>query len=258
VTQGSLFPIFVGYLCNNYCVLCNQGRLREQEPDNLPVPAQLLQVPSGSSVAFQGGEPTLHEALPSWVRLARERGASRVLVQTNARRLAYVSYATELKRAGVTALDVSLFGSTAAIHDYHTSVEGSFSQTVRALVVAQQAGLEVAVSVVLTRSNYRHWAEIIRLLHLKKIKHVHGSWVQPKGQGLRFYERLHVPKPMRLPYWKQGLELARTLNMEVVVSDQDHPLPAEQQRFAGMGPAEEAEESTGSMSKSKLHLPVHL
>src|SRR6185295_9806851 len=62
-------------------------------------------------------------------------------------------YTDMLATAGLTHLDVSLHGGTAAVHEYHTSVPGSFQQTVSGVRRARIAGLAVAISSVVTRSN---------------------------------------------------------------------------------------------------------
>ena len=80
--------IEVGFTCNNHCVFCAPGNLRERLPQNPKLASELSEVAEGDRVAFVGGEPTLFDELSSWVRQAKEHGAASVVVQTNARRLA--------------------------------------------------------------------------------------------------------------------------------------------------------------------------
>jgi hypothetical protein len=81
-------------------------------------------------VDFVGGEPTIHDELQEAIGLARRIGFERIGLQTNGRRLAYRSYTELLVTAGLTHVDVSLHGPTAPVHEFHTTVEGSFQQTV--------------------------------------------------------------------------------------------------------------------------------
>src|SRR5262245_52582301 len=104
--------ITISAACNNACVFCAQGDMRRAGP-RADVAERLAAVQPGEAVALLGGEPTLLDALPAWIREAHERGASRIVVQTNGRRLAYRSYATALRASSSRlALDVSLHGST--------------------------------------------------------------------------------------------------------------------------------------------------
>src|SRR5262245_8508013 len=136
-----------GYRCNNACIFCAQGALRDGEVapvEAAAVERTLASLGDGESVAFVGGEPTLDDRLLPWVAAAVRRGASLIIVQTNGRRLAYPAYARALAEAasvepprGALRLDVSLHGSTEAMHDYHTQVSGSFRQTLTGITNAR-------------------------------------------------------------------------------------------------------------------------
>ena len=116
--------VALGFACNNACIFCAQGDLRSRgaEIDEAPIAAELASIQPGEIVAFVGGEPTLAARLPDWIEEASRRGAARVVVQTNGRRLAYRAYARELASVGKSgahsggptcvALDVSLHGSS--------------------------------------------------------------------------------------------------------------------------------------------------
>ncbi len=136
-----------------------------------------------NSIAFVGGEPTLSGNLLEAVSKAKKSGVEWVLLQTNARRLAYPGYAEILARAGVNALDASLQGSTPAMHDYHTQVPGSWTQTMLGLRRAKEAGIVFGISTVVTRSNFRHLEEIVRLAHHWGALAIHWELAQPYGQA---------------------------------------------------------------------------
>lgn len=225
----------LGYSCNNACVFCAQGNLRVSKPasSDVAIRAELAQA-SGEIVAFVGGEPTLHEALLDWAQAAKEAGARAVLVQTNGRRLAYSSYATALAEAGIDALDISLQGSNAAMHDYHTSVPGSFSQTLTGIANAQKLRLPVGVTTVVTRSNFRHLPEIVRTAHSRGANAIHFSLVAPIGRAEKARDRLRPPLPLVQPHLISALSLARSLGLETLA----HPHASSEKvrdRFAGLG-----------------------
>jgi hypothetical protein len=142
--------------CNNRCVFCAQR--------GLDAMTEAVDEDDATRVVFHGGEPTVLDDLPARVAAARASGADAVLLQTNGRRLAYSAYLGELVDAGLTHVDVSLHGPEPAIHDYHTQIEGSFKQTVRGLLNVQETPLEVALTTVVTRSNFRHLGALGRLV----------------------------------------------------------------------------------------------
>jgi organic radical activating enzyme len=140
--------------CNNRCRFCSQADLGAERPHS-DVTAQIEQARAAGCrrVDFAGGEPTIHDELQEAVGLARHLGFERIGLQTNGRRLAYRSYTELLVNAGLTHVDVSLHGPTAAVHEFHTTVEGSFQQTVTGVRRARAAGLDAAITSVVTRSN---------------------------------------------------------------------------------------------------------
>jgi hypothetical protein len=134
-------------------------------------------------LAFVGGEPTLHGGLFRWAAQAKSQGVDTVLVQTNARRLAYQGYARQLRSAGVDSIEASMAGPRPAIHDYHTAAVGSFTQTTAGVMAAVWAGLRVGLTLIVTRSNYRHLDEQVALAARLGVAALHFSWVQPVGSA---------------------------------------------------------------------------
>ena len=234
--------VVVALACNNGCFFCAQGRIRETEGlrDTGVLEGEVIEAArEGVLVALVGGEPTLHPALARLARLARSGGAPDVLVQTNGRRLAYPSYAQALREAGVGGVDVSLHGSTAPMHQFHTGAEGSFAQTVTGIGVARGAGMRVGVTVVVTRSNYRHLAEIARLAHARGADALHLALPELRGAALDAAARLMVPAAMLRPHVVEASRLAQRLGLGVRVFGRSSG-PSVDERFAGPGVAEAA------------------
>jgi cyclic pyranopterin phosphate synthase len=240
--------IDVGFACNNACVFCAQGSLRDARPAaaEAAIATALAAIAPGDHVAFVGGEPTIFGALPAWIREAGARGAARVTVQTNGRRLAYAAYARELRASSAALhLDVSLHGSTAPMHDWHTATADSFTQTVRGLRHARAERIPVAVTTVVTRSNYRHLAEIVRVAHALGAHAVRFAALATVGRALDGRSML-VPAPeLVAPHLHRAQADAARLGVAVLVGE-----PAEQRdprggreastegAFAGLGQVE--------------------
>ena len=184
--------VFLGFACNNHCVFCSQGELGAASPDSGREWDGAF--PPVKELAFVGGEPTLSDRLLGAVAGARKAGAEWILVQTNARRLCYPDYARALRSSGVDALDVSLQGSSPAMHDYHTGVPGSMAQTVAGLRRAKELGFRFGVSTVVTRSNFRHLNEIALLARRLGAEALQVAAAAPYGRAARSRDRV-IPAP---------------------------------------------------------------
>ncbi len=230
--------VWVTLGCNNGCGFCPQREARSDgEPGRFAPDAVAAQVSeaarSGQVVALVGGEPTIRPDLLALVALARREGARGVVVQTNGRRLAYAAYSRELTAAGASAVDVSLHGSTASMHDFHTGVAGSFAQTATGLGVARAAGLRVGVTSVLTRSNYRHASEIVRLAATRGASAVHLVLARPVGDA-PLAPSLRPNPTLAAPYLAAAARLAQSLGLAVLAEGSaSHPSLLD--LFAGPG-----------------------
>lgn len=213
--------VLVALFCNNACPFCPQLAARTRgdaaafDPASAAEQVRIAAL-SGDVVALVGGEPTLRPDLFDLVSLARHHGARSVVVQTNGRRLAYAAYARGLAAAGAAAVDVSLHGSTAAMHDFHTQTAQSFAQTATAIGVARAAGLVVGVTAVLTRSNYRHAPEIARLAAARGARALQLSPAVALG-GEPLPPSIPPNPALLAPYLAEAARVARALGLETLV-----------------------------------------
>lgn len=226
-----LHRVHVGFACNNRCRFCAQGELRHR-PLAAVVEADLAEIQPGISVAFLGGEPTVSAELPGWIHAAREKGASFVLLQTNGRRIADPSYLRTLLDAGVSALDVSLHGSTAAMHDFHTEIDGSFAQTCEGLAAAAAERLPTGVTTVVTRSNFRHLVEIVELCRELGVRAVHFTLARAVGRAENS-ALIPIPELVR-PHLHEAVAKARSLGVECAAG-RTLTTPELRRWFGGLG-----------------------
>jgi MoaA/NifB/PqqE/SkfB family radical SAM enzyme len=230
--------VFVGFACDNACVFCAQGSMREHAPSP-DVEAQIAAIEKGDDVFFAGGEPLIHPELVDWIGRAIDRGAARVVVQTNGRKLAGDDLIGKLAAAakGLLSLDVSLHGSTAAMHDYHTQIDGSFAATTAGLDVAKRAKIPFGVTIVVTRSNFRHLVELAELAAKLGAKAIHFAGAEPFGSALLNEARV-VPAPeLVIPHLARAASVAHKLGLGVVAASVAEPA-ASRGLFAGLGVAE--------------------
>jgi|GEM_PF-668500 len=218
--------IRLGTRCNNACVFCAQADERARgspEPSEAQILAAIAAVPEGEPIALVGGEPTMHAELPNWIRHARGPAGREVVLQTNARRLAYLSYAQELRSAGLSSVDITLLGSTAPMHDYHTGTPGSFGQTVQGMRHAKACRMRVLVTCVITRSNVRHLADIVRVAHAAGASAIRMRVPVPAGRAREQMVRLGARRFLLDPHLKLAVAQGRRLHVSVSLASLADP-----------------------------------
>jgi hypothetical protein len=193
--------------CNNRCVFCAQD----------PGAVNVLEVETSlaalradhDELTLAGGEPTLVPTLAAVVACARRLGFTRVGLQTNGRRLCDGAYTRELARAGLTDVHFSLHGATPEAHDYHTGVTGTFAEAIAGMQTARLTGLELVVTTVVTRSNFRLLSALPPLLAAREV----SGWllVMPHaaGRGHDGFDRIVPRHALALPFALHALSLAR-------------------------------------------------
>lgn len=124
--------IFFGSECNNTCVFCEaRDEARTQSLKELV--AQVDGMDSIENLVLSGGEPTLHRDLIALISHARRRGAKRIKLITNGRRLADMDFLTDVVEAGCRLFEVKIEGSGPEVHETVTGAANSFEQTLRGL-----------------------------------------------------------------------------------------------------------------------------
>lgn len=249
--------IALGLTCNNACIFCAQGDLSAQRPGRPEI--RLETIEPDDVVAFVGGEPTIDEGLPTLVRGAHARGARRIIVQTNGRRFAYRAYARLMREASdKLGLDVSLHGSTLAMHEYHTQTAGSFQQTVLGVRHARAEGIDVGVTTVVTRSNYRHLVDIVHVVRGLGAKAIQFVLAERYGRAAKAADRICAPLELVEPFLTRAVREAARFELGWVVGDRSSS-PIVRESFAGLGEVQQlaavvarAEETRGPRTR----LPV--
>lgn len=158
----------INHACNQRCRFC----WVDFEAGEMPAEAVVAAIasalaaspdPSAETITFTGGEPTLRADLPALLAAAREAGAGRVQLQTNAVRLAEGDLALRLRSAGLTEALVSLHGHDAATSDAITGAPGTFVRTLAGVKALLAAGVGVVVNHVLNRVNVAGLSDFIDL-----------------------------------------------------------------------------------------------
>lgn len=177
-TTTRVRTVRVAFSCNQSCDFCFVST-HLPAPDNADIRAAIVEAArAGASVALSGGEPTLVDALPEWVELAKREGAPWVELQTNATRLHHIkgqtALATRLDSAGVDVCFVSLHASHAVLSDAITGAPGTFDQTVQGLDACAKTSMKVRLNFVFCALNIDDFPSWVTWV-AKRWKHAPGG-----------------------------------------------------------------------------------
>jgi len=146
--------------CRNACSFCTTRIVTEHNRASWPLDDLGGFIPAleeGRDRGFDrlrlvAVEPLEHPDLSLLLRRARELGYRRIEAWTSGRALADEAWADELRSAGLTHLDIPLFGPDEATHDEVAGVPGAFAETAHGIARALQR-FDVRWHLVLVRQN---------------------------------------------------------------------------------------------------------
>jgi radical SAM protein with 4Fe4S-binding SPASM domain len=154
------------YRCNDNCSHCYNARPRTY-PE---LPTQSWQTILGTlwdvgipHICFTGGEATLRDDLPDLI--AHSHGLGQIVgLLSNGRRLSDVRFVHRLVDAGLDHVQITVESSRPDIHDRMVGARGAWSQTLRGVQNALEAGLFVMTNTTLLDDNADHIIETIDYL----------------------------------------------------------------------------------------------
>jgi MoaA/NifB/PqqE/SkfB family radical SAM enzyme len=156
--------ISADYTCNNRCVGCfsvsgDGPKMSTQEAiENLRVG----RAQGAEWLWIGGGEPTLRRDLFTMAAAARKLGYTRVKIQTNGMMLAYPEYVRRCVDAGITEVNFSIKGATAAEHDRLAQTPGCFELMVKGIGDWRAQKRPMEGDILVYRSNMQSLPEMIR------------------------------------------------------------------------------------------------
>jgi len=114
-----------------------------------------------SQITYSGGEPTLYPHLKEAVSIARDRS---MVVHMNTNGYALTKgMASELKKAGLSQVQINIDSICPEKHDAVRGKSGSFERAIRALENARKVGMTCVSQTVLTKENENEIVEIFKL-----------------------------------------------------------------------------------------------
>lgn len=157
-------------------------------------------------VVFTGGEPTLRPDITELVSFARNLGYT-IQIQTNGRMFTYRDFCIKMISAGADVFAVSIHGHNAKLHDYLTSSEGSFEQSISGIKNLLSFGKLVVTNTVINKLNYRFLPDIANFLIKLGIPQYQFAFPHILGTAFNNRDWIIPRKKEVIPYVKKGLKI---------------------------------------------------
>lgn len=196
---GSPFQIVwnITRACNMKCLHCyeNAGRRGKDELDREEVlhGIDILARAGVTSLAFSGGEPTVHPHILEFVEHAHRKGMF-VAMATNGFLLADRKLCRKFAEAGLGFVQISLDGLNPKTHDEFRRVKGAWRRAVEAIRNCVEAGMFVEVATTVTKYNYHEVPKMIEF-----VRSLGAHWFMlynfiPTGRGVEIVKSDLPPK----------------------------------------------------------------
>lgn len=190
IAQGLLYDshtlsLHLTDTCNARCVFCGEG-----SPDHAVDAVRtadivdFLRTYAGSdwrTVNIHGGEPTIRPDFIEILTTIRDLGYERIIVQTNAYRMANERFAEAVHAVGVDVFTSGFHGHTPALATEIAGHPQAFELAVRGFAHITAGGATLRTTTVVCRPNAPHIDEVVRVSLEHGATHLNISAMQPGG-----------------------------------------------------------------------------
>ena len=174
--------------CNLRCKHCYQNAGPKPLPNELTFEEKLnvlnqldeMEIPS---IAFSGGEPTIHPDFIPIVKEASRRGIY-TAVATNGLAFASESFTDKALKAGLNYVEVSLDSTDPKVHDEFRGIKGAWELAVKGIKnVVKHGGASTGIAMTLTKLNKDQIGDMVRLAEELGVTRVIFFNFIPTGRG---------------------------------------------------------------------------
>lgn len=185
-SSGPLFFMFdITYACNFKCLHCynNSGCKNSDELTNeeiIDIAHQIAEV-HPESVCLCGGEPMTRKNIFDIVKVLSPNVGAVNMVSNGS--LLNKDNIRELKRSGISSIQISVDGINSMQHDTFRGYVGAFDKAINAIKMISEQGIDVMVSCIPNKMNYKSLPELFTMMHSLGVSSVRFMPLIPIGRG---------------------------------------------------------------------------
>ncbi len=153
---------------------------------------RLLKIADISYLSFTGGEPFAAERFKELVLFAKMKGKS-VTIITNGNAASYNDY-KETVAIGVNLYELPMHSENAEIHDFLTTVKGSWQKSVDSIKTLVAMNAEVVAVIVITKQNFNEIDKTLSFISSLGVKRIMLNRFNIGGNGIGEKQNLLMTK----------------------------------------------------------------
>jgi MoaA/NifB/PqqE/SkfB family radical SAM enzyme len=204
-------------LCNEACVFCAAdtaaGKRDGVESGDLLAILDAHPPADWPTVNIHGGEPTIRPDFLELLGSIRSRGYRRVILQTNALRMANPFFAAAVHEIGVDVFVSGFHAADAVTATRVTRNPKAFELALRGFEAIKQGGAVLRVTTVMCAENFTDLPAIARLCVARGVDHLNFSALQPQD----FARASLVPYDACRPYLEAAIGVALSAGLVVTL-----------------------------------------
>lgn len=152
------------YKCNQYCKHCFNPKDKQDDEISFDIAKRFIDEAYQlgiTSVNMTGGECTLSDNFLKIAKYIREKHLS-LIILTNGQRLYDEKFFEEFVNLYPDKVRISLYSMNPEVHDYLTSVKGSFDKTIYVIKKLKQRNVNVAITSPIFSKNKNDYKEVLK------------------------------------------------------------------------------------------------
>lgn len=211
--------------CNAHCRFCcvldilNRPELNPSD-EAIFARIEAARAEGCTTLAFTGGEPTVHKRFADFCRRGRELGFESITINTNGIQFKSARWTEEALAAGLTHIDFSIHGDDAALHDAMMDRPGAFDAFKRGVAnvraLQDRYPVVLGATTVVTERNALRLPQIARMLLDEGIRSLRFKHCFEGGEGADL--ALVGRYTEQMPAVREAVRLARARGAGVQVT----------------------------------------
>ena len=215
------FSVNVGYRCNNNCIHCFLGTIRDLYPERSSKEIKELidegESLNAESLTIIGGDPTIRKDFFEILKYATNKNFNRIYLETNGRTFSVDNFARKVfEICPNLEIGMSFHHINESVHDRITQVIGSWKQSVKGIKNMKKYGAKhIRTNCVVSKLNYEALPQLTEFLAKLGIDELSFYLMRIEGNALKNLDKLFVSIEEIQPYLFKALEIVEKKGIDV-------------------------------------------